>query len=507
MLETINSANLQIGMEQLRILSPYVIVAAGILISMLLCTVPGFSAGSHKTPLFSFTILVLIAAAVADGMNWMKEPVLLFSGTMTLDYLSSYANFILLCANLLVLIISRDYLETAKIHYSEFYPLFLTATLGMMFLAASTELLSLFVSLELMSITVYVLVGIRRFDSWSNEASIKYFVMGGVGAALFLYGVALIYGATGTTHLIELNKLLTDPATASAVSGNPIFIAGLVLLIVGFLFKAAAAPFHMWTPDIYQGAPMNITVMMATALKSVVVISLIRVCMSVLGNNYQWQLASFGHLLHDALWIMAFGTILLGNVVALMQSDFKRLMAYSAIAHTGYLLVGIVSGPVSGYSGILAYLVGYILMNVGAFSVLALLSKGDDKAHTLDSLKGLGKRNPFAAAALSLFLLSLSGFPPTAGFVGKYYLFTNALRAGEIVLVLTGILMSAVSVFYYLRIVVLMYMYEGNEESQSIQHNAPALVYFAIAFCAVLTLNYGIFPGGLIHAAQRAFSF
>jgi NADH-quinone oxidoreductase subunit N len=499
--QTINPANFTLLPEHWQGLGPVLLLTAGILLSMLLATV-SFRGRIGKLPLFLFSALVVIAAGVWTGLFWVKEPLPVFGGMLQLDYFSSFFNALLLGATLLVMLSSYSYLEEGHIHYSEFYPILLSSTLGMMLLAASAELITIFVSLELMSLMVYVLVGIRRRSAFSNEASVKYFLLGGASSAIFLYGTALIYGALGTTKLAGISALLAEGGGAAL--RNPVLIAGVVLLLVGFLFKIAAVPFHMWTPDVYEGAPSNITSYMATAVKAAVFAAFVRVSVALFGNAGTGHLGDLQGVIHGALWTLALLTMVVGNFVALMQTNLKRLMAYSAIAHTGYLLVGILAGPATGYAGIAFYLVAYIAMNIGTFALLNLFAGKEDGALTVPGLVGLGKRHPVAAAALTVFLLSLGGFPPTAGFVAKYYLFSNALAAGETVLVLIAVLTSAVSVYYYLRLVVMMYMKDGTEQPT---FRGSAFAYAAIAICVILTLNYGIFPGALMHAVQKAAVF
>jgi NADH-quinone oxidoreductase subunit N len=500
MLNTINPQNLVITDAQWMGLGPFAILTVGILISMLMAT---FSVSHrNKLPLFLFTALTLAAAGAWTGMHWVREPIQVFGGAMVLDYFSSFFNVLICSCSLLVMLGSYSYLEESGTHYSEFYTLLLSSTLGMMLLASSAELITLFVSLELMSLMVYVLVGLRRMNARSNEASLKYFVMGGVSAAIYLYGTALIYGALNTTKLSQISMLLSQDG--STALGNPLLIVGMMLLLVGFLFKVAAAPFHMWTPDVYEGAPSNITAYMATALKAAVFAALMRVCVSIFGDQGISLMGNLQGVIHDVIWWLALLTMVVGNFVALMQSNLKRLMAYSAIAHTGYLLIGLLAGPVVGYSGIIFYLVAYVVMNLGAFSLFSVFGGKDDSALTLPNLTGLSKRHPLLAAAFTLFLLSLSGFPPTAGFVGKYYLFAGALEAGETLLVLIGLITSAVSVFYYLRIAVLMYMGDGEGV---LPFKASKFAYIAIAICVFLTLNYGLFPSALMHAVKKAAVF
>lgn len=505
MLNTINPQNLVLSHEQWLALSPFLVMTGGILLSMILATMHFGKGKYHKFPLFLLTTLTLAASSACVAFHWVREPMQIFGGMMVLDYFSSFFILLIGVAAIIVLFSSYSYLDESEIHYSEFYPLLLVATLGMMLLAGAAELLTIFVALELMSITVYVLVGMRRMNALSNEASVKYFVMGGVAAAVYLYGTALIYGALNTTKLAQISTILSQNGTD--VLSNPILLTGVALLMAGFLFKVAAAPFHMWTPDVYEGAPSNITSYMATALKASVFAVLVRVCVSVFGDQGVAHFGNLQHLVHQIIWWIALLTMVIGNFVALMQTNLKRLMAYSAIAHTGYLLIGLLAGPKVGYSGIVIYLVAYVAMNLGAFGVLGLIAGKDDHNLTTQNMAGFSKKHPVAAAALTLFLLSLGGFPPTVGFVGKYYMFSGALEAGETLLVLIAVLTSAVSVFYYLKIVVLMYMKDASDASGTPSFRSSKAAYVAIAICVFLTLNFGLFPAQLIHAVKKAAIF
>lgn len=501
MLNTINVQNLVLTDAHWRGLGPILILTVGILVSMILATVKNRL--DSRMPIFLFSLLTVVLAGLWSGMHMVREPLTVLGSSLVIDYFSSFFNLVLCGSTALVMCASYGYMEESEIHYSEFYTILMTSTLGMMLMASANELLTIFVALELMSLMVYVLVGIKRSNSKSNEASVKYFVMGGVSAAIYLYGMALIYGALRTTNLSEISMLLSD-SNLNAY-GNPLFIAGVIFVVVGFLFKIAAVPFHLWAPDVYEGAPINITSYMATALKAAVFAALVRISASVFGD----QGVSFGGVNHSyiygAIWWLALFTMIAGNAVALMQNNLKRLMAYSAIAHTGYLMVGLLAGAQVGYSGVLVYLVGYMAMNIGALSLLSLFAGKDDSPLSVSNLTGLGKKHPLLAGALTIFLLSLGGFPPTAGFVGKYYLFSGALEAGEGLLVLLGVLTSVVSVFYYLRLVVKMYMDEGS--SESLPFKAHNLTYVAVTICLILTIAYGIFPQALIHTAKKAVLF
>ena len=504
MLQTINAANLSLTVSQWIALGPYLIIAVGAMLLMLLSTVklPGF--GTSRAGVAFFASVVVLAAGVWSAMYWTKDRIDVFNGVLTLDYFSSFFNIIVLASSLLVLFGSSSYLEKDGIHFSEFYPVLLIASLAMMLLAAAGELLTIFMALELMSICVYVLVGVRRLDAKSNEASIKYFIMGGMAGAILLYGVALIYGAAGSTKLGVIGNALVGGQLAAS---NPLFLIGVGLLLVGFMFKIAVAPFHMWTPDVYEGAPTIVTGYMATVLKAAVFASLIRIGVAFLGDNGSAKLGEVQGYLKHILWWLALGTMLVGNFVALMQSNFKRMLAYSAIAHTGYLLLGVIAGTKVGFSSVVLYLVVYIAMNLGAFGLLAVTSGHYDKSLDIENFAGLAERHPWIAAALTILLLSLAGIPPTAGFVGKYFLFTAALESGETLLALLAVIASVISVFYYMRVVVLMYMRDRDDGQAELVISGTPFAYLAIALCVAMTINFGLFPGGLLHTVARAALF
>ena len=504
MLTTINPLNLVISHENWVGLMPYLILLAGSILSLLLGTVHFSTGKNSKAPVFLFSSFVLVAAIVWNCMHWTHVPMQLFNGTMAIDYFSSMFNVLLCGATLLVLFGSYRYLDKDHIHYSEFYALIMIATLGMMLLASAIDLLSIFVSLELMSLAVYVLVGMRRKDRSSNEASVKYFVMGGVAAALYLYGTALTYGALNTTKLAHISMILSKEGTQ--VLTNPILIVGITLILVGFLFKVAVVPFHMWTPDVYEGSPTLITGYMASALKAAVFAAFIRVSVVVFGDQGVHHLGSLQHVAHQLVWWLCLATMLVGNIVALMQNNIKRILAYSAIAHTGYLLLGMLAGPSVGYSSIILYLITYVVTSLGAFGLLGVFSGSYDQSLTVEKLTGIAYKHPLSAAAFSIFLLSLGGLPPTAGFVGKYFMFSAALESGETLLVLLALITSVLSIYYYFRIVVFMYMKENTAVSSYEKHSSR-IAYLAIAVCVLLTLHFGFFPGQIIHMVKKAAIF
>ena len=387
MLNTINPQNLVISAIQWRALGPVWILALAVLISMLMASVHFGSGKLGKLPHLLFSCFALVVVIIYTCRNWSTQPIEIFNGAMVSDYFTSLFTVILTSATILVLLSSFSYLHRLHIHYSEFYPIVLVSCLGMIILVSANELLTLFVSLELMSLAVYVLVGLRRNNAYSNEAAVKYFVMGGAAAAIFLYGTAMIYGAVNTTKLAQISSILGQNGLVAA--HNSILILGICLMLTGLLFKAAVFPFHMWTPDVYQGAPTPITSFMATALKATIFAAFVRVSVAFFGDHGVHFLGDVGRFVHAILWSLALLTMLVGNLVALMQPTMKRLMAYSAIAHTGYLLVGLLAGPTVGYAGVVLYLVAYIGMNIGAFAIFTMFVEDSNGDFNLDGLSGL----------------------------------------------------------------------------------------------------------------------
>ncbi len=435
------------------------------------------------------TIFGLITAIVGNGLlvNSTSVP----DALLAVDGLRWMANFVILGGTFLVIVYSGAYLDRENLPRAEFYALVLLASVGMMLLVAAQDLVLLFVALELMSIAVYVLTGYATRNPRSSEAALKYFLVGAFASAFLLYGIALLYGVAGTTRLS-----IAGPAIAAAVAnGDLVLTAGLGLLIIGFGFKVAAVPFHMWTPDAYEGAPTPVTAFMATGVKTAAFVALLRILtVDLVGAHEIWR---------DGIWCLAMLTMVLPNLIALSQDNVKRMLAYSSIAHAGYLLVGVVAASALGRSASLFYLAAYTVMTIGSFAIVFhIAGKGDERSR-LDDYRGLGWRRPGLALMLVIFLLSLSGFPPTAGFIGKLYLLQAAVEAGEITLAVTLVLTSLVAYYYYLRVVWMMYFQSPLEETE-----APARpsVGFRVttAVCAVLLLLAGLMPGRAIDAVRGA---
>jgi len=412
-----------------------------------------------------------------------------FNDMLALDSYALFFNLIFCLAGGMTLLMSVHYLDMTDIHPGEYYALILFATVGMILMAAATDLIVIFLALETMSMAVYVLAGIWRQRAQSSEAALKYFLLGAFASGFFLYGVALIYGATGS---VQLGKIA---AHVSANGSSTLLLIGVALLVVGFGFKVAAAPFHVWTPDVYEGAPTTITAFMAVGVKAAAFAAFARVFLVTLGPIHaEWQ---------GILWVLAVLTMTVGNVTALVQNNIKRMLAYSSIAHAGYLLVAMVAGKDLGGAALMYYLVAYGLMNLGAFGVVLAVGRKGEPNEEFSDYAGLGFRYPALGMAMTIFMLSLTGVPPLVGFIGKFYIFSAAVKAGYVWLAVIGVLNSVVSAYYYIRVVVNMYMREG-EKQVDLLSTRPALAA-AILVAAIGTIMMGVFPSASISLAKISF--
>ena len=356
-------------------------------------------------------------------------------------------------------------------------------------MAAAGDLIVIFLGLETLSLALYTLCGFRKAELRSNEAALKYLLLGAFASGFFLYGIALIYGATGTTVLRRIAAVL-----ASGRPPGALFLLGGGLLLVGFGFKLASVPFHMWTPDVYEGAPTSVTAFMIAGTKAAAVAAFLRVFLFALPTlHWHWS---------AAIWVLAVLTMTLGNLVALVQQNIKRMLAYSSIAHAGYVLVALVAGGSSGATSILFYLVAYALMNLGAFAVMIAVQGHGQEWLSLGDYAGLGSRRPVLAACMALFMFSLAGIPPTAGFMGKFYIFSAALEGHYIGLAVIGVLNSVISVYVYLRLIVIMYMSEPAVEQSPLPVSVAATC--AVAVSALGTLQVGLFPARLLDLARQS---
>jgi len=440
----------------------------------------------------AISLLTLAFALVLIVSRWSSASSATgFSGMVTLDRFALFAMGVLCLTGLLGVLSAWSYLRTVGEDHGEYYVLLLSAVFGGMVLAGAADLLMIFLGIEILSISVYVLAGFLRRRDESGESALKYFFLGAFSTGFLLYGIALLFGAAGSTSLADL----------AATEKSTLLTAGLALLLVGFGFKIAAFPFHVWTPDVYQGAPSPVSGFMAAAVKTAAFAGLLRVLVALYEPlRDQWVFI---------VYYLAIGTMIFGNVAALVQQSIKRMLAYSSIAHAGYILVGIAAmlrEPQAGVSAALLYLLIYSLATVGAFAVVAHLSREEDDADALDAYRGLARRHPWLAAALTLYLISLAGIPPLVGFIGKFALFAAAIKAELVDLAVIGVLTSALSVYYYIRVIYLMYMAEAEEG----QPAASALVAdwpgrAALIVTGVLVVVLGVAPMPILKwAAQGA---
>jgi NADH-quinone oxidoreductase subunit N len=430
------------------------------------------------------TLAGLIGAAVAALALWRwTGPSTVLGGMVAVDAFSVFFRLVIVASAAVAVLFSATYLERSGEARGEYYALLLFAASGMTLLSAAADLIVVFLALEMLSLSLYVMAGFSGRRLASQEASMKYFLLGAFSSAFFLYGIALSYGATGTTSITGIAQ-----AESLLLEGSRgLLLTGAVLLAVGFGFKVAAVPFHMWTPDVYQGAPTPVTAFMAAGTKVAGFAALLRVAITGLGPVVED--------LTPALWAVSALTMIVGSVLAIAQTDVKRMLAYSSIAHAGFVLVGVVAYSPLGEAGAMFYLAAYAAMILGAFGVVALVSRRGEEHTSLVSYEGLYRRSPVLAALLALFLLSLAGIPPTAGFVAKVLVFQAAVISGHWALVVVAVLASVVAAFFYIRVIVVMYMQEP-EEAEAIR--TPGVPATGLAVAAVLTLLLGVFPSLLL---------
>ncbi|HSP91993.1 MAG TPA: NADH-quinone oxidoreductase subunit N [Vicinamibacterales bacterium] len=447
-----------------------------------------FRQRDERMPIGGLGAIGLAGAAAAVVLLWGRRAESF--GVVRADDFGLFVQMVLLGVGLLTIVFSPKAIERDNLPAGEYYALVLFAIAGMMLMAVATDLLVIFLALEVFSLALYVLTGLRRHEYSSTEGAFKYFVLGGFASAFFLYGIAFTYGLVGSTHLDRV----ASAVEAQALSGNPLLLVAMGLLLVGLAFKVAAVPFHMWTPDAYEAAPTVITGFMSTAVKAAGFAVFVRVFLLALEPlRAEWM---------PVVWVLAVCTMVLGSVVGVAQTNLKRMLAYSSIAHGGYLLVAVIAGGDMGRASILFYLVVYAITNVGAFAVLALLSTRDAPMEHLDDYRGLWHSNPAIAGLLTIFLLSLGGFPPTAGFVAKWFVFSAAVGAGQFSLAIIGVLTSVVSVFFYLRIVVMMYMAEKQDAASPPRVPPPALA--ALSLSAAVLFYLGVLPTRVLELAARS---
>ncbi len=450
--------------------------------------VPVVWRGLAHVAVLGLSLAGVAGALVASVLLWNREgePTAL-AGAVAVDRFGVVVRLLLLVIAAISLLYGHHYFERSDEWRAEFYALVLLATSGMTLIAVAADLIVVFLALEILSLALYVMTGLSS-RLGSVEGAMKYFLLGAFSSAFFLFGVAMAYGATGSTSLASISRAL-----AGATEGVALALAGTGLLAVGFAFKVSAVPFHMWTPDVYQGAPTAVTAYMSAATKVAAFAALIRVFNIALQPlAWDWR---------PLVWALAAISVVVGSVLAIAQTDIKRMLAYSSISHAGFVLTGVVAAGETGIRAALFYLAAYAFTVLGAFGVVMLVSARGELRTTLTSYRGLGRRSPLLAALLALFLLSLAGIPPTAGFVAKVYVFGAAIDVGAWPLALVGVVASVVAAFFYLRVIVLMYMQEPEGVAETDETVLPRLAVTVPAF-AVLAL--GVFPGLIAGFLDRA---
>jgi NADH-quinone oxidoreductase subunit N len=466
-------------------LLPLITISFGALFSLLVGT------NKHKGHGYSFSLsfVFLLLAIFQGAYTLFSHDISLLGGTVVFNSFTKTVSLMLMTFALIgvVLTYGQDHKEGLL---SEIYSLILFSTAGMILMVSTTHLLFMFVALEIMSLAVYVMVAMRRGSRFSAEAGLKYFILGGIASALYLYGSTLIFGALGSFELNALNTTLK-------LNSNPsfIFFIGLGLVVAAMLFKVGAFPFHGWVPDVYQGASSNVTGFMGAAVKFTAFLAFARIAQSLIFIEAIPALKWFHHL----IWLSAAASMIFGNFVAISQSELKRMLSFSTIAHSGYLLLGLYAmnfGKDSSQSLVL-YLFFYALSNLGAFAVISIFETKNQKDLHLEQIAGLGMKHPVLGAFLTIFLLSMAGIPLTSGFIGKYGLFSSAVNAGEVPLVVIAVLTSVVSVYYYLRVIVYLFMKEGTTEMA--KHQKLKGASFAAFLSAAATVQFGLFPKAIIH--------
>lgn len=483
--------NTNIGLGDILLVSPMIALFIASLIPITMKVLRG----NREQPAILTLSQALIGVVVAIGL------MVVFGGTgktafnsgLIFDGVTQWLGIISLAAAGASMIMMYENPATTGKQFSELIFLTMSSAVGMLILVCAVDLLMVFIGLEMMSLALYLMIAMSHEEKLSKEAALKYFVLGSFASAIFLYGVAFIFGSTGGTNILQFRE-----AAAELVQSNRLFLFGITFVILGFCFKVSIAPFHAWTPDVYQGAPTPHTAFMATAVKAVSFAAFLRVIAtkSLVGSDQ----------LFDILQWLAVITMIVGNTAAILQNNFKRMLAYSSVAHSGYILVGVITAGVSengafGASGVIFYLLSYALMTLGAFAVAAMLERTENHIVNIDDLAGLAKQRPMLSLCLTVFLLSLAGIPPTMGFFGKFYLFNAAVGEGLLWLAVWGVISSVIGVYYYLRPIVVMYMKEGEAEIAGHSLNATTVTAFVLALAILLM---GFASGPIFSAVEKS---
>ena len=444
--------------------------------------------GGRNKSLLVFTSLVGLLMTAISAFAKYPIPAYSFNDSYVVDHLSLFFICIFTISSALAILLSVEYNEREGIRAGEYYALILFCTVGMILLASTTDMIMIFLGIEIVSICLYVLAGIRRNDHRSNEAALKYFLLGAFATGFLLYGMTLVYGSTGSTNLFKIAEFVKNPSAQS----NPLLMMGLVLLVIGFGFKVASVPFHMWAPDVYQGAPTPVTAFMAVGPKAAAFAAFFRVFADAFPEmSSSWEML---------LSIIAILSMFVGNLGAIMQTNIKRMLAFSSISHAGYILMAVIAKNSLGSSSLLFYMLSYAFMTFGVFGIVIILGRKGEENLEIKNYSGLAYKHPVIALSMTIFLLSLGGLPPFAGFVAKFYLFSAAIQEGLLTLVIIAVLNSAISFYYYLKVVVFMYMKEPEAEFKI---SLTPITLFVVFIGVVGTINLGIFPNSIITLASH----
>jgi NADH-quinone oxidoreductase subunit N len=479
------------GVESWTTLLPELALVGGAVLLLLMDAAVPRQRGPH---LAVIALGVLVVSALLAAQEWGMKPDFALGGMVVRDAFGVFARFVILGAAALATLCAPGYLRARALDRAEFYALLLLSTSGMTLLAVSSDLIMVFLSIELLSLALYVMAGFERGRLEAQEASMKYFLLGAFASAFLLYGIAFVYGGAGTTNLLQIRAL----ASLGGLIEFQLVGVAVALLVVGLGFKASMVPFHMWTPDVYQGAPTPVTAFMAGGTKAAAFAAMVRVLsVSLRDLRWDWQ---------PVLAVITVLTLVFASVIAVAQTDLKRMLAYSSISHAGFIAIAVLVASRSGVAAVLLYLLVYTAMTIGAFASIMLFREGEAERTHLAKYSGIGARRPAAAALFALFLFSLAGIPPTGGFWAKWYVFFAAIRGHYSWLAVVGVLASVVAAFFYVRVAVVMFMQEPDVEDEMALDRAPGL-RIALAICAAIVIAVGIAPGYFLSLAEHAVKF